>query len=281
LWRFGNYGATLMQDTDIPYKFSTVWGASAGSGYLTAVIPPTAVGGAASQVLGFPPITATAPGAGGIPPDIADFNGVLNYLSAWSQWAQAGGPIYYDAAFSTAIGGYPKGAVLAKAATLGQFWISTVDNNMSDPDTGGSNWNNLLPYAAINGDASQVFNVANAITSTEAIALGQITAAFGASGKLVIPSYPNNIVVIWDTQVGPFGTSPDVSFTLTFPFGGFPMACNIVIPAPYNPTQITGLGQSMLEFVSATSTVATFFSDQIFSVGSLGIAGVVYIAIGH
>lgn len=177
-----------MQDSDLPYKFATIWGASATSGYLTAVIPPTATGAAASQVLGFPPITSVDPGAGGIPPDIADFNGVLQYLSAWDRWAQAGGPIYFDGSFSTAIGGYPKGAVLAQAATLGQFWISTVENNTSNPDVGGANWDTLLPFAAVNGDASKVFNVANAATSTEAVALGQFLANASTTGSLTLPN---------------------------------------------------------------------------------------------
>ena len=177
-----------MQDSDRPYKFATIWGASATSGYLTAVIPPTATGASASQVLGFPPITSVDPGAGGIPPDIADFNGVLQYLSAWDRWAQAGGPIYFDGSFSTAIGGYPKGAVLAQAATLGQFWISTVENNTSNPDVGGANWDTLLPFAAVNGDATKVFNVANATTATEAVALGQFLANASTTGSLTLPN---------------------------------------------------------------------------------------------
>lgn len=189
-----------MQDSDLPYKFATIWGASATSGYLTAVIPPTATGASASQVLGFPPITSVDPGAGGIPPDIADFNGVLQYLSAWDRWAQAGGPIYFDGSFSTAIGGYPKGAVLAQAATLGQFWISTVENNTSNPDVGGANWDTLLPFAAVNGDATKVFNVANATTATEAVALGQLVISarrfkFETSSTFIVPPGISSIMV--------------------------------------------------------------------------------------
>jgi hypothetical protein len=202
-----------MQDSDLPYKFATIWGASATAGYLTAVIPPTATGAAASQVLGFPPITSVDPGAGGIPPDIADFNGVLQYLSAWDRWAQAGGPIYFDGTFSVAIGGYPKGAVLAQAATLGQFWISTVENNTSNPDVGGANWNTLLPFAAVNGDATQPFNVADAMALTEAVALGQFASSLTTNGYYKLPG---GLIIQWGiTSVPGIGGS---TWTYAIPF---------------------------------------------------------------
>ena len=129
-----------MEASQIPYKFATPWGADATSGYVTAAIPATASGGAASQQLGFPPITAQPTGSGGIPPNIADINGLGLYATLWAQWQQAGGPVIYDATFATAIGGYPKGAIIAAGALVGNSWLCTVDNNTADPDTGGANW---------------------------------------------------------------------------------------------------------------------------------------------
>jgi hypothetical protein len=35
----------------------------------------------------------------------------------------------------SAISGYPKGAVIASGTTAALWWLSTVDNNLSDPDT--------------------------------------------------------------------------------------------------------------------------------------------------
>ncbi len=145
----------------VPYKFSTPWGASAGSSYLTSPIPATTVGAAASQALGFPPITAAPTGSGGVPPNVADFNGGLNYATLWAQWLQAGGPITYDATFSAAIGGYPMGAMLAQAANLNRQWVSTVDNNTSDPDTGGANWidpRSIVQVAVVNITATGAFS---------------------------------------------------------------------------------------------------------------------------
>lgn len=129
-----------MQASDVPYKFQEIWAAAAVAGYVTTPIPDTAAGGSASQSLGFPPVTAQPVGSGGIPPDIADFNGILQYATAWSQWFQAGAPVRYDATFQTNIGGYPEGAVVESASSPGRFWVSTIDNNSGNPDTGSTNW---------------------------------------------------------------------------------------------------------------------------------------------
>ncbi|MDR3533953.1 MAG: hypothetical protein P4L90_25735 [Rhodopila sp.] len=128
----------------LPYKFVTPWAASATTGYITPVIPATASGGNASQAVGFPPVTATNVSAGGIPPSVSDFNGFGLYVTEWLQWVQAGGPILYDATFSGNIGGYPKGAAIQAGVQRGAFWFSTVDNNTSDPDTGGANWSGAV-----------------------------------------------------------------------------------------------------------------------------------------
>ena len=128
-----------MNFSSIPYKFSIPWGATATAGYITTLIPVNAVGGAAGQSVGFPPITAANIAAGGIPPNIADFNGLGNYVTSWVQWQQAGGPIPYDATFAANISGYPNGAVLSSTVN-GRYWLNAVDNNISNPDTGGTGW---------------------------------------------------------------------------------------------------------------------------------------------
>lgn len=139
-----------MQVSQIPYKFGTPWAADAATGYLTASIPATSTTAAASQELGFPPITATPIGSGGIPPNIADFNGLGYYVTLWTQWLQAGGSIGYDSTFATAIGGYPKGAILASATSVGNSWLCTTDNNTANPDTGGAGWQLIgRPFASL------------------------------------------------------------------------------------------------------------------------------------
>ena len=132
-----------MQASNVPTKMPVVWGSSAGAGFIRTVPVPSQIGinaGYASFTDGFVPLNFVNPNAGGVPPWGQDFNGLLNVSTAWHQWAQAGGPVNYDAAFSTSIGGYPQYALIASTSTPGAWWQSQVDNNTSDPDTGGANW---------------------------------------------------------------------------------------------------------------------------------------------
>ena len=138
-----------MKAVDIPTKFPIPFGDSANLLYIHAVPVASQIGitdGAASLTDGFPPLTQTPPGAGGIPPDIKDFNGILEQVTAWARWQGAGGSIAYDATFQTAIGGYPKGCVLS-STPAGNFWISTADDNATNPDAAGAGWQRFSPLA--------------------------------------------------------------------------------------------------------------------------------------
>ena len=128
-----------MQASSIPAKFPMPF---AQTGLRNVIPTPSQVGavnGAASLSDGFPPINFTPVADGGVPPFGKDMNGILYAISVWTQWANAGAPVTFDAAFSTAIGGYPAGAWLTSAAG-GTWWLSLVDNNTSNPDAGGANW---------------------------------------------------------------------------------------------------------------------------------------------
>ena len=139
-----------MQDSDIPTKIPLAWANSAAGSYLTYPVPtPSQIGitnGAASFTDGFPPDCFLPYASGGAGPFGKDFNGVLKQLTAGLQWAQAGGPWIYDATFQTAIGGYANGAIVMSATTPGKYWLSTADNNTTNPDTGGANW---VQFAAV------------------------------------------------------------------------------------------------------------------------------------
>lgn len=135
-----------MQDSDTPVKIPLPFAASAGAPYINSIPTASQIGvtnGAASFTDGFPPLTFVPIHSGGAGPFGKDMNGLLHQITGGVQWLQAGGPIFYDAAFVGDIGGYPKGAIVASASTLGAFWQSTVDNNSSNPDTGGANWNGM------------------------------------------------------------------------------------------------------------------------------------------
>lgn len=95
--------------------------------------------GAASFTDGFPPLTMVPPTGGGVPPAGMDFNGIFYDLSSIDVWMSIGGGFPWSSVVSSAVGGYPKGARVLKAAGIG-YWLSTVDNNVTDPDTGGAGW---------------------------------------------------------------------------------------------------------------------------------------------
>lgn len=125
----------------IPPKFTIPFGNAAAN--IRSIPATSQIGiqaGAASLPDGFPPLCFQPTGSGGVPPFGQDFNGLLKQVTQWSQWEAAGGPVQYDAAFATAIGGYPNGAVLQQLNTPGAYWVNQVDNNSSNPDTGGANW---------------------------------------------------------------------------------------------------------------------------------------------
>ena len=91
----------------------------------------------ATNTYGFPSITMTPKASGGLPPFGRDMNGILFSITSMIQYLQAGGTYAYDAVFANAIGGYGKGA-LVQQADLSGFWVSTADNNTSNPETAGS-----------------------------------------------------------------------------------------------------------------------------------------------
>ena len=133
-----------MQIASIPTKISTYWAQNANSAYVRTPPNTSQIGinpGYASWPDGFVPLNLTAESAGGIPPYGQDMNGALRAVSQWLQWAQAyGGALPYDSSFQTTIGGYPQGSVIQSVTYPSTTWYSLVDNNTTNPDSGGDNW---------------------------------------------------------------------------------------------------------------------------------------------
>jgi hypothetical protein len=141
-----------MRQIDGPAKFPIPFANGAGGAYIRAIPQGSQIGiepGAASLTDGFPPVNFNPVSAGGIPPDGRDHNGILQQITAWIRAMTAGIPIMYDAAFQTAIGGYPANAWIRSAGNPALIYQSTADNNMSNPDSGGANW--TAPVFIANG----------------------------------------------------------------------------------------------------------------------------------
>ena len=106
-------------------------------GNKTKSIPVSRTGtNACSLEEGFPVITSTAVAEGGIPPKRTDFNGVFFLLSTYCLFLQNGGKFEFDNEVSTAIGGYPQGAVLEYITGAGYHIRikSLIDNNTNAPN---------------------------------------------------------------------------------------------------------------------------------------------------
>lgn len=160
-----------MLASSVPPKFPIPFGQSAGGGFIRPIPIASQIGvnpGFASLTDGFPPLTFQPIAAGGIPPFGQDMNGVLNQITKWNLWQAAGAATPYDATFSAAIGGYPLNSVIA-SATAGNFWLSTVDGNTTNPNTGGAGWVDLgiylgRQYCGVSTGApnAQIINLAGA-----------------------------------------------------------------------------------------------------------------------
>lgn len=136
-----------MQHSQFPFPITKPFAVGAGGSYIRTIPVPSQIltnPGAASYTDGFPPLNFQPIAGGGIPPDGRDMNGILYAMSALLWWWGAGGPVGWDATTSAAIGGYPRGSVLQSPITFGLQWVSTVDNNVSNPDTGGAGWVTLI-----------------------------------------------------------------------------------------------------------------------------------------
>lgn len=89
--------------------------------------------GSAGYDRGFGEINMLPEGAGGIPPDGKDFNGVFYDLSAAIQYIQAGRAFPFNQEFATAIGGYEIGAIVSDASNKLLLWINGTASNTTFP----------------------------------------------------------------------------------------------------------------------------------------------------
>lgn len=134
-----------MKQSDIPTRFNIPFANAAGGGFTRPIPEASQVGitdGAASLTTGFPPLNFLALDSGGVPPSGQDFNGILNQISAWSRFQSAGAPAKWNGTWSAAVGGYPQGSQVLKTGGSG-YWVSLVDDNVTNPDASGAGWIDL------------------------------------------------------------------------------------------------------------------------------------------
>ncbi len=214
-----------MKLVDLPTRFTLPFAASAAPGTYKRTIPVASeIGvhdGYASFTDGFPPLTFTPVASGGIPPFGQDMNGILYSTTSWTRWQASGGTVPYDSTFSAAIGGYPKGALIA-SSTAGMFWVSLVDDNTTDPNAGGAGWQTLVaPNSIANSQLAQApsltvkANIGTASVITASIASTTMTVTAVASGTLAIGQTLTGSGVTAGTRITAFLTGTGGTGTYT------------------------------------------------------------------
>jgi hypothetical protein len=196
-------------------------------------------------------------------------NGILYQMSAVDVWMCAGGGFTYNYAFSASIGGYPKGGRVLMASG-GGYWVSTVDNNVTDPDTGGAGWATIdtSGITALTGDVSATGPgsaaatlAASGVTAGSYIgvditvdAKGRVTAA--ASGF----SSGSNANGYWvkdpTGHIHQWGSAPalndDTPTTFSFPLE-WPNACTAIVASDNSTYASSGNPRTMGCLVVSTT----------------------------
>ena len=156
----------------------------------SGVLSSPSISPGASLADGFPLPTMTSPLAGGVPPAGADFNAILNYITAFQAFVNSGGQFPFNAALALAIGGYQIGNEVQLNSGLAAVTCTTA-NNTTDPNTltatqlaaGSNGW----VYSGGNGATAGTPNTfalrdGNGALTGQALQVGTAVAGF-ASGS--------------------------------------------------------------------------------------------------
>lgn len=212
-----------------------------------------------SQSLGSPPLTGMPPEAGGVPPQLEDFNGALNQQSRTAWWMMAGGRYAYDGTWATdpLIQGYPRGAVLPAAIGTGLIgmgeWYNNTEANTADPDATGTGWVPGYHY----GSTALTGQTGGTLTLTPAQAAKRVITIAGTLTSnlvLVVPAW------IYDWT---FYNNTGGAFTVTVKNAATP---GVVIPQNGAPTPVhcdgTAVALLAQNIAPATSSTQAARVDQ-------------------
>ena len=132
---------------------------------------------------GFPAITQVPIAQNGIPPERADFNGILNLYGQHISHLNKGLGYEFDSAFATKIGGYPLGAKLRLPD--GTEVTSTTDNNTNNPEISMNGWVKLQDGISSVGSIGDLIDINNP-KDGQAIIVHSFYLGLGKGGGLFI-----------------------------------------------------------------------------------------------
>ncbi|EGO7966301.1 hypothetical protein FEZ20_004084 [Escherichia coli] len=153
-----------MNRSDSPKKQPKPFGVNGQRG---EILPTTPAGdNSASYEQGFPPITMILKSAGGLPPKGQDMNQILYELSALGRWSSTGALNTFDSEFASEISGYPSGAMLISDDGE-RIFINTTEGNLSDPNSNGTGWKDVLSYLGLGDGTGRLIAVYRIDTSRQ------------------------------------------------------------------------------------------------------------------
>ncbi|EOV6916133.1 hypothetical protein ACOQ3C_003769, partial [Escherichia coli] len=233
-----------MNRSDSPKKQPKPFGVN---GQRVAILPTTPAGdNSASYEQGFPPITMILKSAGGLPPKGQDMNQILYELSALGRWSSTGALNTFDSEFASEISGYPSGAMLISDDGE-RIFINTTEGNLSDPNSNGTGWKDILSYLQLRESFTGV--VGQAVNQKMSVAIASASATFTADQVIVGESLSGK-------QYRVSSVSETINLTTTgaggMDTGEAPASGWVAIYLIYNPTTNT----SALLGVNTTTVVA-------------------------
>jgi hypothetical protein len=205
-------------------------------------------------------------------------NGILFRATGWARWQAAGGPVRWNADFRDAIGGYPAGALLQSAVTLGLFYVSTTENNVTNPDAGGAGWQALVPTKATLeqvtvGEVDTAYitplKLAQLRATGEEVRAGLDAAKYITSAALFASSafeaadpgfyiFPGGFKICWGRYRNPISGEQRVSVGLPIEFA-FPPLFALANIWNDNPSRENAIDMWMQTQPQFSSTVAVAF----------------------
>lgn len=204
-----NLRRNIMNFSTPANKISYVFASAGTFNNIPATVSGVTLPNQASYQTGFPTITLTPLVSGGLPPLGADMNGILNALSQAANWSSAGGLYSYDSTFATTVGGYPKGALLAKYNGVG-LWQNIADANTTNPDSGGTNWVDPIINATINPTTDPTFVNSSTSPSSTSWVVGSSSVT---SHTIKLPKWLGGLIFQW----GSISAGDDTYTAITFP----------------------------------------------------------------
>lgn len=242
-----------MNRTDSPKKQPVPFGVNGQREDLPASTP--AGDNTASYSDGFPAVTMILKAAGGLPPKGQDMNQILFELSNLARWASAGALNSYDTAFASAIGGYPKGAVLIgdDAETI---FISTSDGNQNNPSAGGTGWFNLSTgYLRSSNNLSD-------LPDKKSAKINLNLQSFNSENGLTTVSSPAGKIFLYLDDIGPWGVQDSAGHPLPLSIDGGGTGANTYLGARVNlSVQALTSGKDLTTLSSPNATVFYYLND--------------------